>query len=70
MLIKVIVILMLLAIFVSLGSALFYLFRPRGDHRHMVRALTWRITISFTLFLLLMAGYYFGFITPTGMSPR
>ena len=69
---KIAVILMLLAILGSLASALVFLLRggERHDARGMARALTWRIGLSMTLFLLLMAGFYFGIISPTGLSPR
>lgn len=71
MLIKTIVVLMMLAIVASLGSAAVFLLRHgRGRHENMARALTWRIGLSITLFLLLMAGYYFGIISPYGLSPR
>jgi Protein of unknown function (DUF2909) len=61
MLLKIIIILMLLAIFASLFSALFYLLRGDKSDR-TVKALTWRISISLTLFLLLMTGFYFGVV--------
>ena len=60
------VIVLLIAIFASLASALVLLFRKRGHESSMVRALTWRIALSVTLFLLLMAGYYFGIIPQHG----
>jgi hypothetical protein len=68
MLIKTVVILMLLAIFASLFSALVFLFRDKGRGDRTARALTWRIGLSLTLFLLLMAGFYFGVIPPQGLS--
>jgi hypothetical protein len=72
MLLKSIAILMVLAIFASLASALVFLIRGRGrrDNRRMAQALAWRIGLSVTLFLLLMAGFYFGIISPTGLTPR
>ena len=54
---------MLIAIVVSLGSALWYMLRPGKDPKRMVKALALRVGLSVTLFVLLMAGYYFGFIT-------
>ena len=59
---KIVVILLLLAIVASLGSALFFLVTDQGRSKRTVRALTVRIGLSLALFLLLMAGYYFGFI--------
>ena len=70
MLLKVIVLLLMAAILVSLGSALLFLFRQQGDdnNRRMALALSWRIGLSLTLFVLLMAGFYFGFIPSSGLS--
>jgi hypothetical protein len=59
---KVVVILFLVAILGSLGSALFYLITDRGRSKRTVHALALRVGLSLTLFLLLMAGHYFGFI--------
>jgi hypothetical protein len=68
MLVKGFIILMLLLIFVSLFSALALLFR-RGRHgTDVAKALTWRISLSVALFLLLLAGAYFGIIPPGGLS--
>lgn len=60
--IRVLVVLLLLAIVGSLFSGLLFLYRDRGDSRRMARALTWRIGLSITLFLLLLAGFRFGLI--------
>jgi len=57
------VIAMLALIVLSLGSALFYLVRDRGQSMRTVKALAVRVGLSITLFLILMASYYFGFIT-------
>ncbi|MFQ6024546.1 MAG: twin transmembrane helix small protein, partial [Acidiferrobacterales bacterium] len=54
---RVIVIVMLIAIFVSLASAAVYLFRDKGRSTRMAKALTYRIGLSVALFLLLMAGF-------------
>lgn len=68
MLIKTFVLLMLVAIFASLFSALVFLFRDKGRSTRTAQALTWRIGLSLTLFALLMAGFYFGIIPPEGIS--
>lgn len=60
---KLVVILFLLFIVGSLFSALYYLVHDKGRGERTVKALTVRITLSVTLFVLLMLGYYFGFIT-------
>lgn len=62
---RIIVILFLVAILASLGSALYYMVVDRSDRKRMARALAIRVGFSVTLFLLLMAGYYFGLIPGT-----
>ncbi len=59
---RYIVIGMLVLIIGSLGSALFYMMKDHGKSDRTVRALTWRVALSMSLFLLLMAGYYFGLL--------
>jgi len=57
------VIAMLALIVLSLGSALYYLVKDRGQSMRTVKALALRVGLSIALFLILMASYYFGFIT-------
>lgn len=64
---RILVIAMLVVIVGSLGSALWFLIRDKGDSDRTVKALTVRVMLSLGLFLLLMAGYYFGFIPKTGL---
>jgi hypothetical protein len=59
---KIIVILFVLLILASLGSALFFLVTDRGQSKRTVRALALRVGFSLALFLLLMAAHYFGLI--------
>lgn len=59
---RIVVIIFLIAIIASLGSALFYMVKERNGDGRMARALALRVGLSVTLFLLLMAGYYFGLI--------
>ncbi|HEX6735488.1 MAG TPA: twin transmembrane helix small protein [Azonexus sp.] len=59
---KALVFLLLLAIVGSLLSGLFYLWRDRGSGVRMARALTLRIGLSVTLFLLLLLAFRFGLI--------
>jgi hypothetical protein len=66
-LLKLFVILMLVAILASLFSALVFLYKDKGKGERTAKALTWRISLSITLFVLLMAGFYFGFIPPMGL---
>jgi hypothetical protein len=59
---RYVVMAMLLLIVASLGSAFVFMFRGRGDSKRMVKALTLRVGLSVFLFVMLMAGYYFGLI--------
>lgn len=64
---KIIVAFAFLAIFASLGSALFYLMRDKGQSKRMVNALTWRIGLSVLLFLLILLAHWMGWVQPTGI---
>lgn len=64
---KIILVLLLLVIVGSLGSALFYLVRDKGGSDRTVKSLTIRVGLSVTVFLLLMLGYYFGLIPKQGI---
>jgi RsiW-degrading membrane proteinase PrsW (M82 family) len=60
---RIFVILLLIAIVASLGSALVFVYRDRGrDKTRAVKALSLRVGLSFVLFLLLMAAHRFGWI--------
>ena len=59
---KILVIILLLAIVGSLGSALFFLVHDQGKSKRTVKALAIRVGLSLILFLFLMAGHYFGYI--------
>jgi len=67
----VLILAVLAAILVSLGSGLFHLSRGGGeqDSRKLARALTVRIALSLALFALLMLAWYFGLIAPHGLTP-
>ena len=64
---RIVVLALLVLIVGSLGSALWFLIRDQGTSERTVKALTVRISLSIGLFLLLMAGYYFGIIPKTGL---
>ncbi len=61
---RIIVIAFLLIILGSLASALIFLVKDKGQSERTVKALTIRISLSLILFLLLMAGFYFGILPP------
>jgi hypothetical protein len=62
---RVIVIVVLIAIFASLGSALVAMLRGRSGLT--LQALTLRIALSIGLFVFLMIAYATGLISPHGL---
>jgi Na+-driven multidrug efflux pump len=64
---RYVVIAFLVIILLSLGSAMFYLIRDKGKSDRTVKALTVRVALSVTLFVLLMLGHYFGIIPRSGL---
>jgi apolipoprotein N-acyltransferase len=64
MLIKVLIVAVLFAIILSLGSGLFHLVKDEGKSKRMVNALTVRITLSVLLFILLFIAWSQGLIAP------
>jgi hypothetical protein len=58
---KIVIVVFLILILASLGSALFYLMKDRGTGDRTVKALTLRVALSISLFLFLMLGYWLGF---------
>jgi len=59
---RYVVIAVLIAIVASLGSALVFMYRDRGNSKRMVKALALRVGLSVGLFLALMGAYYLGLI--------
>ncbi len=59
---KIVVIAFVVLIIASLGSALYFLVTGQSGSKRVVKALALRVGLSVTLFLLLIAGYYFGLI--------
>ena len=64
MTIKILIIVFILIILYSLGSALFFLVRDHGEGDRTVKRLTWRIGLSLVLFLFLWAAYQMGWVEP------
>ena len=60
------VIFVIVCILGSLFSALYFMLNAKSDRRMMVKALTIRVALSVSLFLLLMAGFYVGLIGRNG----
>jgi hypothetical protein len=59
---KIIVLLFIVLILASLGSALYFMVKDKGTSTRTAKALTWRVVFSITLFMLLMLAYHFGLI--------
>ena len=53
----------------SLASAMWYMIKDRGGSNRTVIALTARISIWVILFAVIVAGIYFGWITPSNTIP-
>lgn len=68
MLPKIFILAVLALILASLFSALALMFRKEGQKNKMVQALTVRVALSIGLFLMLLAGFYFGIIPQNGLK--
>jgi FtsH-binding integral membrane protein len=66
--VRYVVLAFVVLILASLFSGLFFMIRDQGRSKRTVKALTWRVALSLALFLLLLAGYYFGLIKPHGVG--
>ena len=66
---KILVIIILVAIVFSLGSAIVYLVSDQGRSSRTVKALSFRIGLSVALFLLLLLAYAAGLIKTHGLVP-
>lgn len=64
---RVLVLVVFLGIIASLGSALVYLMRDRGNSSRMAFALTWRVGLSVALFLFVLLAHHWGWIESTGV---
>ena len=68
---KIVVALAFVAIFASLGSALFFMLRggeaSKGKRGNMARALAFRVGFSILLFACILLAWKFGYIQPTGL---
>ncbi len=61
---KIIILLLLAAIVISLGSGLFFLTKDKGDSSspRLLRALKIRVALSIVLIVFLVLSFYFGWI--------
>ncbi len=61
---KLFIVVVLIVILFTLGSALFHMAKGKGDPQRVARALTWRIGLSVALFALIVLAYFMGWIEP------
>jgi hypothetical protein len=61
---RIIIVVALIGIIASLGSALVFLVRDRGSTNRTVNALTVRVGLSVALFLFILFSYWMGWIEP------
>jgi len=62
--VKVFIVLVLLVIIGSLGSGLYFMMTDKGQTDRVVKALSWRIGLSVSLFILLFILFATGVIEP------
>ena len=62
--VKIFIVTVMLIILFSLGSGLYYLIQDKGRSERTVKALTWRIALSLSLFGLLFVGFALGILKP------
>lgn len=67
MLTKILIIFVMLIIIAALGSGLFFLVRDAGTSKRTVKALTWRIALSLSLFIFLFFAFKLHWINPHGV---
>ena len=69
LLFKGVIVLLLIAVFISLASGLAFLVRDQGKTERTVKSLTVRVVLSLALIILLIVGFATGLIQPHGL-PR
>ncbi len=67
---KILILIVFAFILYSLGTAMFYLVKDKGQGHNTVRFLTVRIGISVLLFLFIILAMHMGWIQPHSMLPR
>ncbi len=69
MIFKYLIVAVMVAIVISLGSGLYFLLTDKGNSKRLVNSLTVRIGLSVSLFVLLFIAWYFGLIQPHPVTP-
>jgi len=65
---KGVIILMIIAIFISLTGGMFFMVQDKGEGTRAVKSLTVRIVLSLALFIMLIVGFATGLIKPHGVG--
>jgi hypothetical protein len=66
---KFLIIIALLAIIYTLGSAFYFLIRDKGEGKRTVRRLGWRVGLSLLLLALMFFAMLVGWIQPGSSGP-
>lgn len=64
---KLLVVVVMLIILGSLVSGMVFLVRDKGQSKRTLKALTWRIGLSITLFIFLFIAFKLQWLTPHGI---
>jgi hypothetical protein len=64
---RIVVLIAFVLIIGSLGSALVFIMKDKGQSDRTVRALALRVGLSITLFLCILGAWKLGWIEPTGI---
>lgn len=67
--VKIFILLVLMVIIGALGSGLYFMMTDKGQTDRVVKALTWRVGLSVSLFLLLFILFATGVIEPHSAFP-
>ena len=57
---RILILILLFAVIASLFSGLYFVYKDKGSTNRAVISLTIRIALSVTVFLILLAAYWFG----------
>ena len=67
--VKILILLVLVVIVGALGSGLYFMMTDKGQTDRVVKALSWRVGLSLSLFLLLFILFATGVIEPHSAFP-
>ena len=59
---KIILVVLLILVVISLFSGLYFMYQDKGKSRRTVVALTIRVALSVTIFMIVIAGFVMGWL--------